>query len=489
MRKKIKYFFIILLVFAQSSCSNWMDLIPPDGLIREEYWKTKEDVESVLMAAYETFASMDRTLFVLGEIRADMVVGENNQPRNEQLISEGNIYPDNDICNWKDFYSVINNCNEVIYNAPEVIKFDKTFTEFQMQGFISEAYYLRSLCYFYLVRIYKDVPVVLQPSETDNIDFFIAKSTGEEVLSQIVKDLENYRVYAPSNSFTSIEENKGRASKAAFDALLADIALWQFDYESVLKHIEKIETTLEYFMLPSSIWFENFSPGNSLENIFEIQFDGDRNQRNSLYTLTRYDSHQYDPSIKAIEMFGFEFARELIRGENASIRKYGEGDFIIWKFVGRSPDGRTFRSGAQVYSCNWIIYRYADILLMKAEALSQLERYAEAQVIINEIRMRADVLPLNLASNPTVFEDAILEERALELAFEGKRWFDLLRMGRRNNYARKENLIDIIIKNVPSTQKRIIAAKLSNPMGWYLPIYEKEIERNWNLIQNPFYNN
>jgi hypothetical protein len=81
-----------------------------------------------------------------------------------------------------------------------------------------------------------------------------------------------------------------------------------------------------------------------------------------------------------------------------------------------------------------------------------------------------------------------LQERALELSYEGKRWFDLLRMGRRNNYARKDKLIEIIVSNVPSTQKRILATKLTNPQGWYLPIYEKEIERNKNLVQNPYYN-
>jgi hypothetical protein len=240
--------------------------------------------------------------------------------------------------------------------------------------------------------------------------------------------------------------------------------------------------------MPPSVWFENYSPGNSLESIFEIQFNGEKNQTNSTYILTRSESRQYDPSPKAIEMFSFDYARELIRGENASIRRYGADNYIIWKYVGQSPDGRTFRSGPQSYSCNWIIYRYADVLLMKAEALSQLERYSESLDIINLIRERADVLPVSIANNPTAYEDAILEERALELAFEGKRWFDLLRMGRRNNFARKENLISIIVKNIPSTQQRIMAAKLANPLGWYLPVYQKEIERNRNITQNPFYN-
>ena len=80
-----------------------------------------------------------------------------------------------------------------------------------------------------------------------------------------------------------------------------------------------------------------------------------------------------------------------------------------------------------------------------------------------------------------------MQERALELGFEGKRWFDLVRMGRRNDYARKSTLIEIIVSNVPSTQKRILATKLTNPLGWYMPIAETEIERNPNLEQNPYY--
>jgi hypothetical protein len=186
-------------------------------------------------------------------------------------------------------------------------------------------------------------------------------------------------------------------------------------------------------------------------------------------------------------MFGIEFAKEFIRGQDASIRKYGEDDFIIWKYVGRAPDGTTERAGSVQSSCNWIVYRVADVLLMKAEALSQLGQFPEALEILNEIRNRADVSPLSIPNSADAYEDAILHERALELAFEGKRWFDLLRMGRRNDYARKSKLIEIIISSVPSTQRRILATKLTNPLGWYLPIYEAEIERNPNLVQNPYY--
>jgi len=470
------------------SCGDWIELQPPDGLVREEYWKNKEDVEAVLMSAYETLASMDRTLFILGEIRADLVEGDDNQSTREQLIAESNIYPDNSLCNWRDFYTVINSCNEVIKNGPEVQLIDNTFTDFQLQSLLSEAIFLRSLAYFYLVRVYKDVPLILEPSESDNVNFYVEKSTEEEVLNKISADLEAYILQAPNGNFASVEENKGRASKNAFDALLADIYLWRFDYDKAIEHTDSIIISGDYFLLPGGLWFENFYPGNSPESIFELQFDGQRNQNNNTYNLTEHQSELYDPSQKALEMFSFEFARELIRGENNSIRKYSDGDYIIWKYVGRAGDGKSFRAGNETESCNWIIYRYADVLLMKAEALSQLERYSEALEVLNQVRERAEVIPLDLPNSPVAFEDAILEERALEFAFEGKRWFDLLRMGRRNNYERKSKLIEIIVANVPSAQKRILGAKLSDPLGWFLPIYEDELERNLNLEQNPYYN-
>ena len=487
MKQKIKYFLLTLMLFIQVSCSNWMELIPPEGLIKEEFWKSKEDVEAVLMAAYESLSVMDRSLFLYGELRGDLLKGGLTQSTDEQNIMENNIYPDNSFCNWANFYKVINYCNEVIKNAPLVQKIDNTFNDFHKQGYMAEAYFLRSLCYFYLVRIYHEVPLMFDPTDSDNTDVYLPKSTEEDVLTQIVNDLNENRAYAPSGSFITIAANKGRASKAAYDALLADIALWRFKYDEVLIHVEKIEAVEDLLLMPGAKWFEIFYPGNSLESLFEFQYDGNIDQPNGTYDLTQQNSLQYSSSQKAIEMFAYEFTNELVRGEDVSIAKISENNFIIWKYVGQAPDGKTVRSGTDRYSCNWIVYRLADVLLMKAEALSQLGRYNEALQIINEIRERANIATRSIAFNAVAFEDAILEERALEFAYEGKRWFDLLRMGRRNNYARKNKLIEVMVSNASSTQKRVLAAKLTNPLGWYLPIYNSEIERNIKLVQNPYY--
>lgn len=488
MRRKT-YILLCITMLVQYSCNDYLEKLPPNGLIREEFWKNQGDVEAVLMAAYQGFTNLDAKLFVYGEVRADMIMDAGRQLARERNLSQGNIYPNNILCNWHDFYIIINYCNEVIQNAAAVQDIDNTFNEFERERIVSEAYFLRGLAYFYLVRIFKEVPLVLEPSESDDTDFYLEKSSEETVLDQIVSDLEANRRAAPSGDFATIEENKGRASKAAFDALLADIALWRFDYSAVIEHVEKIEATGEYLLLPGSSWFNLFYPGNSLESIMEFQFDDDKNQPNGTYALTNRNNQRYIASQTAVEMLGLDYTNEFNRGEDVSIAEVEEGTFLIWKYIGQQANGKSSRSSSEQKSCNWIVYRYADVLLMKAEALSQLERYEEARQIIDEIRERAGIPLLNISNTPVAFEDAIMDERAKELCFEGKRWFDLMRMGRRNDYARKSNLIAIILKNVPSAQKRVLAVKLANPLGWYLPVYEGEIERNFKLVQNPYYDN
>src|SRR5690606_28546376 len=111
-----------------------------------------------------------------------------------------NIYPNNSFSNWNNFYKVINYCNEVIKNGPEVKEIDNTFTDFQLRSLMSEAYFLRSLSYFYLVRLFRDVPLVLEPSENDDTDFYLPQTPEAEVLNQIVTDLTANRDYAPTES-------------------------------------------------------------------------------------------------------------------------------------------------------------------------------------------------------------------------------------------------------------------------------------------------
>jgi hypothetical protein len=456
-----------------------MNILPPDGLVKDQFWNTKEEVEQVLLGAYTTFAQLDGQMFKYGEMRADMVTYLGNIDYNDRKVMQVNIYPDNSLCDWYPFYKVINYCNEVIKNAPIVRTKDNTFTDFQLNEFLAEAYFLRSLSYFYLVRVFKDVPFVQEASETDDVNFYLPKTDGDTILNHITTDLDMYRKYAVL-SVNGITD--GRVTKGAFDALLADIALWQFRYEDCIKHVENIENSEKYFLLTSADWFELFYPGNSLESIFEFQYITNL-EDNHTYDLTSPVGNKYGPSEKAIDLFNvLADKKEIVRGEGKSISVNNSN---IWKYIG---SGVSIRAGVKQKSCGWIVYRYADVLLMKAEALSQLERYTEAMDLLAKIRKRAGFVDvISIANTPGAYEEKILDERTRELAFEGKRWFDLMRMGRRNNFSNSAKLVEIIVQNAPSAEKRILATKLVNPLGWYLPISKDELERNMNLVQNPYY--
>ena len=471
-----KYIILFLLPFLVA-CSNWLELIPLDGLVKDEYWKTKEDVEATLMGAYQLFARQDADLFMYGEIRGDMLSIGDNLSNDRQSIMEGNISSTNELTDWQNFYKVINYCNSVLKYAPIIRETDATYNEYQMKGHESEALFLRSLVYFYLVRIFHDVPLVIKSTESDNDELFPPKSTEAQILDQIEGDLKIARL-GVTGDYGSVVQNKGRANKAAINALLADIALWDFNYEACIQYVDEIEKD-GYVLIPGSKWYEIFNPGNSTESIFEFQFDQSLDQSNSIYDLT-YFYNYFPTSETAIQLL----EPILIRG-NGSIQFHNKR---IWKYAGIYADGLSSRSGSDNKSANWIVYRMADVKLMKAEALSQLERYPEALDVLNNFKINRLQSPLE---NPTfsaeVFEDIIMKERAIELAFEGKRWFDLMRMGRRNNFQRKQKLIEILVQNVPASQKLILSAKLTNPMGWYLPVQADELNRNSNLIQNPYY--
>jgi len=468
---------IVSFLITVTSCSDWLELKPPDDLVQDEYWQTKEDAEAVLMGAYAKFASMDDKLVMYGELRADMI--EPDDPTtNQRNIIEGNIEPTNSNCRWDDFYQVINQCNYVLEFSDLVKDRDPTFTEFQKEGYKSEAVFLRSLSYFYLVRIFKDVPLVLNSSRTDDQDFFIPKSSDSLILSVIKEDLIQALTYAPEN-YPSVVDQRGRATKSAIRALLADICLWQFDYEGAISYCDQVISTGIYPMVHGSRWFSLFFPGNSLESIFELQHDQGMGQPNTLYDLTYLD-RRFRASIYA----------QSILGPGEQWRTNGSFDpveFAIWKYAGAAPDGIKTRSSAVLRDANLIIYRMADILLMKAEALNQLGRSAEAIDLVNEIRNRAQASVAGTTTNINSTEDLILEERARELAFEGKRYFDLVRMGRRNDFQRKSVFIERIIQNVTPSQRYVLATKLTDPNGWYLPIHIDELEANINLEQNPYY--
>jgi starch-binding outer membrane protein, SusD/RagB family len=100
MKQKVLKYYLILLIVLFGGCSDWLDILPPDGLVIDEYWQTKEDVQSVLMGAYGHFASMSEQLFIYGELRADLLAEGTTLPDEQRQIVRGNIFPENSLTNW-----------------------------------------------------------------------------------------------------------------------------------------------------------------------------------------------------------------------------------------------------------------------------------------------------------------------------------------------------------------------------------------------------
>jgi hypothetical protein len=186
--------------------------------------------------------------------------------------------------------------------------------------------------------------------------------------------------------------------------------------------------------------------------------------------------------------------KELVRSLYGAYVPVGETDEYtagcIWKYRGTEvQDQGVMRINSDA---NWIIYRMADVMLMKAEALIWKDEsgWQEAMDIINKIRVRANLEPMDITLSEMDEEsmlNIVLYERDIELAAEGKRWYDLIRFGKSKNYKYKNSFITIITDNNATANDSWIRSVLQNNYAWYLPINERELEVNTLLTQNPYY--
>ena len=493
------FFYIACLVLVTTvfSCKKYLDLKPQDGIIRQNFWKTKEQLHAAVMGCYASLLGppsgvSDRTLaeylFLWGELRADMLTPTTSATNEDIDIMEYNIVSSNSIVNWRSVYRTINYCNTVIQFAPQVLDNDKTLSQQQLNAYLAEAKTLRALMYFYLVRSFRDVPLVLKATVSDEDLEQLPKSTDTEILNQILKDLNESEPEAVL-SYGDRASDKGRITKYTVNAIQADVYLWMEKYNECITACDKIINSGQFGLVAGNNgWFQTlYYNGNSNESIFEFQFD--QQKLNTFYTMFRSRPRFIANSIVMEDMYTVDYVDDTnkdIRGDGASVRAT---DGLIWKYVG--VDANTSRAADQSFA-HWIVYRYADVLLMKAEALAQLDgRGQEALDIVYMIRQRGHALAQTdkapSATDKQGISDFILEERAREFAFEGKRWYDVLRNAKRNNYQRLDLLLGLIAATVPPDRQQSAIAKAKDKNSHYFPIYDYELQTDKNLIQNPFY--
>ena len=561
--KKIKSLICIALVgLSVSSCKDFLTLMPLNDIVLENFWTNKSDVESVLLGAYSAMEKSDCVIrmSIWGEMRSDNIVAGRNPSDDILQITKDNILETNSYNNYRCFYDVINRANTVLHFAPIVAEEDPNYTGADLLANKAEAIALRSLAYWYLIRAYKDVPYTTIPSIDDTHDFFIGQTPFEEVLDSLINDLESVKKYAV-NRYTMESANTGRFTRAAICAMLADMYLWKGDYDKCIENCDWVidrkqleyeellekegnDCTVELFgddpdyyplytelfttqnagKMQGHSYNENFGSGNSFEVLFELPFD---DQVSNSFVSSYYNGQNMDGgSLFANPQIGlgFEgrgnacFPQEYDTRYYHSLRRNasdGSADYGIVKYAYESMQFNLLNGTVSQFSgtarrntqANWIIYRYSDVLLMKAEALVQQsialgvgdtlnaakkELLNKAFTLVYAVNQRAIGRNQSRAfkrSDYTVSDDKmetlVLEERRRELMFEGKRWFDLVRMARRDGNTKR--LISLVIGKYDKSTVSAVRIKLTDMNALYFPLSKDEIKINNKLKQNPVY--
>lgn len=498
---------ICILIFSLSSCNNWLNVDPENERLSEDYWTKKEDVHNTMMSTYVRLRGCLEKMVQWGEIRADVLEVRSNGAGtlNMENIKNQNITTENDVVLWDPFYKVINSANSVIKYAPIVMGKDPLFSETEMNQYVAEAKVVRSLVYFYLLRAFREVPLILEPYTTDIQPIYQPKVSERELLNQILLDLKwaMKRVKTSYYMETHVErwQNKARATRWAAQTLLADVYLWDEQYSDCAAACDVIVSGGKYRLLAEFSeggededtdvregWFDLFFPGLSDESIWELYYDHANNQKNDLFSWFNVNGRFYINQRLVNE--DFDVVADL-RAKNVTY--FEEGSWLgVWKHVGIQTNGTTKRPTNE-RSADWIFYRYADVLLMQSEAYCMMGQRAKSIELLNRIRRRAGLQELDPEdsgwSERTLLK-AIMQERKLEFVGEGKRWFDLVRYARKGEFATyKEDVIEILLNNIPMAERAIYKAKLTNEWNFYFPIHKNEIDSGKGLLlQNPAYN-
>ncbi len=505
--KKLKIVFLCLVVFL-SSCEKILETPPEDSRTREEFWSTKGDVEAAIIGAYDAIQGCIWKFFVWGEIRGELLA---TSGANElQKFATLNIDSYNWLVKWNEIYAAINKINTVIKFAPSAAEKDNTFSTVELNEYIGECITLRALLYFYLARAYTEFPYVLLPSDNDEQDYSIPATSSDEVMDLLIEDLiaadtmvkEDYNDNYFESKGISTETiksayRKGRVSRPVVWALLTDIYLTKGNYEKVVQYADLLINRPGAGLEVSAYWHNMFAVGNSeLESIFELQFNNVYNETSDIASWFIYSlgdgvtnfSNQLNRTTQTYKLWEGDNPQSLStkdkRGVNGQLGYTNKS--LVWKWAGLNNTDERDRFSEDA---NWIFYRLADVILMKAEALNRLHRMEEAIETLNIVRERAGTSRTEIiADTENELEELILDERGRELAAEGKRWFDLVRIAKRQNNS------EIIGKRLAEARslsggQSEWKGKVYEPLSWYLPIHRDELELNTELKQNPYYTN
>jgi len=506
--RKLKYVTLSLIILI-SGCDNFLDVDTPDNLVKDEYWQNRDQVYSSLMGVYTSLHSSLNYLHVWGDIRSSLYapgVGSEFSSSYSQFLQH-DIYTKNGLISWAQIYKSITWANSFILNAPSALTNDPTFQEAELKNMMGEAYAIRALYYFYLVRAFKEVPIIKEPYESDSQTFSTSASSEEDVLDFIEEDLD-YALKNVAETFTNADEKYGRITKNGVRAIWADVKLWRNQYQACIDMCVSLDSEYRNSLVSPKDWYTIFNPGNSPESIFELQYSqlGPGSPLYGWFSYydkgnEKYLANQSNIKINSEEVL-YPIASDVyttsdtirlksysaFRRDGTISTGHGSG-YEVYKYLGQSAYQRSYRSQNN-RTANYVFYRYREVMFMEVEAYAMLGEYDEAEAILNIIREHCDIPLLNPGEGGegVEFFTRLLMEREFELGFEGKEWFAAVRVSRREGY---ENiLIEKAATNHSMGQPfQVVRARLLNKESWFLPYYYDEVEYNQQLDQKEFYKN
>lgn len=488
--KKImkKIIFLALIILSTSSCLNdFLEVEPISDISTEIYWKSEKDVRAELNSGYTNIQKAFNTGYLNWfEARSDNFIGNSGGTYPYQNINFNKLDAALPACSWNDWYRVISSANHALHFIPLM---DNVMTEVNRNHYLSEAYFLRAYAYFNLYRIWGDVPLVTKPVLTQSDVTKPAKVDKAKIMELINADL----VEADKLVNTSVAQ-VFIYSPAALYALTTDVAMWNHDYEKAILFSQKL-MDLKLHTLDGVDFKLVCSNAETKDNIFTLKWSFVSNGSNNV-TYTYYNSSSaLVPARPIYEKWAAPDYRKDIRRiatlDTLLITSYGSTHFAtqpaarIWKW---SP-GENIHSDFMKESF-LPIYRLADILLLRAEALNKKGKYAEAIIEVNKVRKRAGLAdrtlldytdPLTSMVDPVLLENSILQERQFELFAEGKRWFDLMRTGKTMSVM--NNFFDTYVAQYGETGYK----NFTQDWQLYWPIKQDILIENENLTQTGDY--
>lgn len=493
------YLLLILFIgtsFFTSCTEEFLQEKPEDRYVIDNFYSSRTDAEAAVAAVYQQLYSIyERHMFILNELTTDNEKNGLGMPNQFlQNLEYLRYTSENQFVRemWQRNYSGIARANTAIINIPNI-----NMDENLRNRLVGEAKFLRALYYFNLVRFYGDVPLILKLETVE--DAMGARTPAAQVYEQIIQDLMDAESSLPE---TYNDANIGRASKGATKILLGKVYLTMHEYQKAADKLAEVienEGTYGYGL------HENFgdnwkvSTENGMEMVFAIEFMDPPGNGNSAMILQgpKYslpggfgvlgltNSNEADiPTRDLYDRFSDEderkattFTTDFVSLIDASIHTSSIPIFTKYWEEGESNPAFS--------DANMHVIRYADALLMYAEALNEIGQTPKALTYLNRVRERAfnstDQNYANLSAED--FRNAVWLERRLELAMEGHRWFDLIRTGRFIQTMKEHAAYEA---SVAESNKIEIAQNVQDYMV-LMPIPQREVDLNPELEQNPGY--